>query len=180
MNTKNQLIHAIANGDKKAFGSLYELHKDKVYNIALSYLQNVQEAEDVTQEVFLTIFRNAASFRGEATISTWIYRITINTSLNLLKRKQRYKHLKMGKEGKRSADFVHPGVLLDRKEDAKLLFAAIYVLSKNQKTAFILSFIEHLPRQEVANIMSLSLKAVEALLQRAKANLKKKLKKDLS
>lgn len=72
-------------------------------------------------------------------------------------------------------DFQHPGVLLENKEKAQYLFSVIETLAEAQKTAFILSFVEGLPRQEVADIMETSLKSVESLLQRAKANLKKKL-----
>ena len=72
-------------------------------------------------------------------------------------------------------DFEHPGVLLENKENAKALFKVIDTLPETQKTAFILSYIEDMPRQEVADVMETSLKAVESLLQRAKGNLKKKI-----
>ncbi len=74
-------------------------------------------------------------------------------------------------------DFDHPGVILENKEKAKYLFKAIESLPATQKTAFILSFIEELPRQEVADIMQTSLKAVESLLQRAKKNLRLRLER---
>jgi RNA polymerase sigma factor (sigma-70 family) len=68
-------------------------------------------------------------------------------------------------------DFEHPGIALDRQENAKILFKVLECLPTQQQTAFILSFIEDLPRQDVADVMKISLKAVESLLQRAKANL---------
>lgn len=71
--------------------------------------------------------------------------------------------------------FEHPGVMMERKEEARLLFAAIEVLSGNQKTAFVLFHIENLSQKEIAEIMELSPKAVESLIQRAKAALRKKL-----
>lgn len=70
---------------------------------------------------------------------------------------------------------MHPGVLLENKEKSKYLFKAIDSLDEKQRTAFILSYIESLPRQEVADIMDTTLKSVESLLQRAKANLRKKI-----
>ena len=73
-------------------------------------------------------------------------------------------------------DFNHPGIIEENKENAKLMYKAIDTLPDAQKTAFILGFIEEKPRQEIADIMEISLKAVESLLQRAKANLKIKLK----
>ena len=72
-------------------------------------------------------------------------------------------------------DFKHPGILLENQEKASYLFAAINELAETQKTAFILTYIEGLPQQEVASIMDNSVKSVESLLQRAKTNLKKKL-----
>lgn len=174
MSDDHKLLKAIAKGDRKAFQQLYELFSEKVYNTSLSYAQNEQDAEEITQDVFTRIFRNAAIFKGEATVSTWIYRITINTSLNHIKRRKRFSFLKFGAESIQS-DFEHPGVLLENKENAKVLFKVINTLPESQKTAFILSFIEDLPRQEVADIMEISLKAVESLLQRAKRNLRKKL-----
>ncbi len=170
-------ISSIANGDRSAFRQLYELYSEKVYNISLSYAQNEQDAEEITQDVFISIFRNAGKFNGDSAVGTWIYRITVNTSLNYLKRKKRFSFLKFGVTTIDNPDFEHPGVLLENRENAKLLFKVIDTLSKNQKTAFILSFVEELPRQEVADIMEISLKAVESLLQRSKRNLRAKLEK---
>ncbi|MEO1257460.1 MAG: RNA polymerase sigma factor [Bacteroidota bacterium] len=177
MNQPQQIISAIALGDKTAFHELYALFSDKVYNTALSYVQNKPDAEEITQDVFVSVFRNAARFKGEAAVSTWIYRITVNTSLNHLKKKKRFSFLKFGESQLSSPDFEHPGVLLENKENAKALFKVIDTLPNSQKTAFILSFVEELPRQEVADIMDVSLKAIESLLQRAKKNLRGKLEK---
>ncbi|MBX2870474.1 MAG: sigma-70 family RNA polymerase sigma factor [Saprospiraceae bacterium] len=168
-------MRSIANGDRKAFGQLYQLFSDKVYNVALGYTHNEQDAEEVAQDVFVKVFRNAAQFKGEAKVSTWIYRITVNVALNLLKKRKRYAFLSFGKPVQEEIDFEHPGILLERQEDAKILFKAIKKLPEQQQTAFILSFVEGLPRQQVADIMSTSLKAVEALLQRGKRNLRKSL-----
>lgn len=175
MSSPDEILKLAANGDQKAFQELYVLFSDKVYNTALSYAQNEEDAEEITQDVFVKIFRNAAKFKGDSAVSSWIYSITINTALNLLKRKKRLSFLQFGQQEKDKPDFEHPGVLLEKKEDAKLLFQVIDTLPDRQKTAFILSFVEELPRQEVADIMELSLKAVESLLQRAKKNLRKKL-----
>ena len=176
MSDQFDIIQAIAKGDQKAFRDLYDLYGDKVYNTALSYVQNREDAEEVTQDVFAKIYRNASRFQGEAAVSTWIYRISINASLNLLKSRKKFYFLDFGKAQDRP-DFEHPGVLLEKRESAKRLFKVIDTLPDNQKTAFILSFVEDLKRQEVAEIMEVSLKAVESLLQRAKANLREKLEK---
>jgi len=174
------LIQRIAEGDKMAFRNLYALYNEKIYNTAISYVQNTADAAEITQDVLVKIHQNAAKFKGTASVSTWIYRITVNTALNVLKKNKRFSFFKLGKRENTLPDFDHPGILLEKKEDAKLLFKVIKTLPPNQQTAFILSFIEGLPRQEVADIMDTSLKAVESLLQRGKKNLREKLKKRLN
>lgn len=177
MTDEREIISLIAKDDRKAFLKLYNLYNQKVYNTSISYIQNEQDAEEITQDVFTSIFRNAAKFKGDAAVSTWVYRITVNTSLNHIKRKKRFSFLKFGETEKDKPDFEHPGVLLENKENAKALFKVIDTLPESQKTAFILSFVEDLPRQKIADIMEISLKAVESLLQRGKKNLRKKLEK---
>lgn len=174
--TEKELLQEIANGNRIAFSIFYNSHIAKVYNIALSYTKSVPEAEDITQEVFAKIFLKANSFKGNSSISTWIYRITINTSLDHIKKIKRTRsHTESLNQT--MIDFEHPGALHENKEKAKLLFKAIDLLQTNQKTAFILSYIEGLPRQKVADIMKVSLKSIEGLLQRAKQNLRTELKK---
>jgi len=175
LQTPETILRSIADGDQLAFRQLYGMFSERVYNTALSYVQNREDAEEVTQDVFTNVYRSARKFRADATVSTWIYRIAINASLNCLKRKQRVSFLRLGDTQREKPDFVHPGVLLENKEKAQELFRAINTLPDSQKTAFILSFVEDLPRQEVADVMKVSLKAVESLLQRAKRNLRTEL-----
>lgn len=176
MHKHHKIIAAIINGDRKAFIQLYELFSAQVYNLAISYAQNEQDAEEITQDVFVKIHKYAISFKGEASVRTWIYRITVNTALNHIKPKKRKLSTGLLSPKVPIPDFEHPGVLLEQKEASNALFKVIHTLPHNQKTAFILSFIDGLPRQEVANIMELSLKATESLLQRAKSNLRTRLK----
>lgn len=173
----NNIIQEIAKGNQKAFETLYNNFSSKVYNTALSYTKNVEDAEEITQEVFVKIYRSAASFKGDSSLNTWVYRIAVNTSLNFLKKKNRFTFFKKSYNETQSIDFAHPGTLLEQKEHAAFLFKAMDCLPESQKTAFILSYIECLPRQEVADTMQISLKAIESLLQRAKKNLRVELEK---
>lgn len=175
MNIETELIKQISQGDKIAFKELYSLFSNKVYATALHYLQNIPDAEEVTQDVFLSIFNNASSFKGNSSVNTWVYRITVNTSLNFLKSRKRRTFLFIDDYKKEIPDFEHPGIIEENKENAKLMYQAIDTLPDAQKTAFIWGFIEEKPRKEIADIMEISLKAVESLLQRAKANLRMKL-----
>ena len=173
-----QLIDAIIDGNRQAYSELYDIFSDRGYNMALTYTKSHQEAEEITQDVFVKIFQNVTKFEQKSALSTWVYRITINTSLNYIRKKKRFSFLQLFTDKTPDQpDFEHPGVLLENKENAKALYRVMDTLPDTQKTAFILSYIEELPRKEVAQIMEISLKAVESLLQRAKKNMRKKLEK---
>lgn len=172
---EERLLEQISEGNKAAFEVLYVKFKDKVYNTAISYLQNIEDAEEVTQDVFLSLFVKAQTFKGNSKVSTWIYRITVNKALNKLETRKRHPNTSTLLQDNFRIDFQHPGILLENQEKAAYLFGAIDTLAASQKTAFILTHIEGLPQQEVALVMQNTVKAVESLLQRAKINLKKKL-----
>lgn len=174
MRSEIEIIQAVADGEEQAIAILYNLYAEKIYNTALNYTEKVEDAEEITQDVFMKIYKSAATFKGNSSVNTWIYRIVVNTSLNYLKKKNRFTFLKYILPNQ-SIDFEHPGVILENKENAAALYKAMDCLSNNQKTAFILSYLEELPRQEVADIMETSLKAVESLLQRAKKNMRSEL-----
>ncbi len=171
-----QLLANITEGDATALRDLYDRHARRVYNTALSYLQQEVDAEEVTQDVFTKVWRSAGTFKGNSEVTTWLYRITVNTSLSLLRKRQRRSIFStFSDQVPPPPDFNHPGALMEDREANKALFAAIYRLPDRQKTAFILSYVEEIPRSQVADIMGSSLKAVESLLIRAKAGLRKKL-----
>lgn len=168
-----ELLQDIAGGNALALRALYGRISDRVYNTALSYIQNEADAEEITQDVFTKIWRSAGSFKAESQVTTWVYRITVNTSLTAIKKRERRGLFSaLSVQEKEVPDFHHPNAVLEDRETNKALFAAIYRLPARQKTAFVLSFVEELPRQQVAEIMDLSLKAVESLLMRAKKGLR--------
>jgi len=157
---------------------LYEKHAKQVYNLALQYVQNVPDAEEITQDVFLAAHKSLDKFRNESNHGTWLYRITINKSLDFLKakkRKKRFSWFTSELSENDPVEFDHPGVLMENKEQTAAIFAYINELPDNQKTALILNKIEQLSLAEIAGIMELSPKAVESLVQRAKTNLSKKI-----
>lgn len=178
--TDRALIGGIANGDALALRELFERHKERVYNTALSYLQNATDAEEVSQDVFTKVWRSAAGFKAESQVTTWLYRIAVNTSLTALKKRQRRSIFGTIHPGHDPPDFHHPEAKMEEREENKALFSAIYRLPDRQKTAFVLSYVEELPRQQVAEVMGLSLKAIEGLLMRAKKRLRITLRSALS
>jgi RNA polymerase sigma factor (sigma-70 family) len=183
------LIERLKRGEESAFRSLVEQYQDLVYNTALGVVQNESDAEDVAQEVFIQVFRSIGTFKSEAKLSTWIYRITTTRALDLLrarKSKKRFGLLKRLWETEEESpvenisDFNHPGVSLERKEEAAQLITAIAQLPENQKVAFVLHKLEGLSYLEIAEVMGNTLPAVESLMHRARLNLRKILEKKIS
>ena len=168
--------------NQQQFEKLYQEHHLMVFNVALNYLQNVEDAEEITQDVFLQIYQSLHKFDNKSVLKTWIYRIAINKSLDFIKMKNSKKRLFIfGKKSQNeneylnSSNFEHPGILMENQENAKILFLAIYSLTENQKTAFILSKMDGLSNPEIAKIMEVSISSVESLIFRAKNILKVKL-----
>lgn len=172
--------------NENTFQHLFNTHQKKTYNICLNIVQNSEDAEDVTQEVFMEVYRSLDAFNNNAALSAWIYRIAVNKSFDFLQAKKRKKrfafvtqlfHPETGEQLHDIAYFDHPGVMLENKERSQILYQAINNLPESQKTAFVLLKIEGFSQKETADIMKLSEKAVESLYQRAKINLKKLLGK---
>jgi RNA polymerase sigma factor (sigma-70 family) len=182
---ERELIHQLKNGQESAFKSLVELYQDRVYNTVISITQNSMEAEDICQEVFIEVYQSVNKFRGDSKVSTWIYRIASNNSLEFLRKnktQKRFAYVKslFGKENElqhQSVDFIHPGVQMENKERASTLFSAINKLADNQRIAYTLHHIEGLSYQEICEVMNMSKSSVESLLFRAKQNLRKLLEK---
>jgi RNA polymerase sigma-70 factor (ECF subfamily) len=180
-----ELIEQLKLGDEQAFTKLVDEWQDMVYNTALGIVQHADDADDITQEVFIQIYQSVSSFKGESKLSTWLYRITISKALDHEKKKKRKKRFGFvqslfgghEEEQLHSVEFNHPGVQLEKKERAGELFDALKQIPDNQRTAFTLHKLEGQSYQEVAEIMNTTLYAVESLMSRAKASLKKELKK---
>lgn len=183
MTTETELIAQLKKGDEAAFKSIVEQWKDMVYNTSLGIVQNETEAEDITQDVFIKVFENISSFKGESKFSTWLYRIATTTSLDHLRSKKRKKRFGFifslgsdeSNESNQVPDFQHPGIKLDNKERAKVLFSAISQLPEYQKAAYTLHKLESLSYKEISEVMNTTVAAVESLLSRANGNLRKQL-----
>ncbi|WP_219928758.1 RNA polymerase sigma factor [Flavobacterium pallidum] len=166
------------------FNDIYKEHHRRVYNFCLNYLQSLEDAEEVTQDVFVRIHLKLHTFNNQSQLSTWIYRICVNCCIDFLKAKKRKKRFGFltslfyedsSEIRHEVGDFNHPGVALEQKEAVAALFAHIDTLPFNQKTVLLLSKIEQKSQKEIAAVMDISEKAVESLLHRAKENLHKKI-----
>ena len=174
-----EILHLQA-GSQEAFRQLVEAYQQMVYNTSLGILQQEADAQDITQEVFISIFQHIKDFRAGSALSTWIYRITVNKCMEYIRYKNRRRRIsavirRFGgssiRVSEEAADFVHPGVRLQNKELATQLFRAMARLPARQNSAFVLHKIEGLSYQEIGEVLGLSVSSVESLLFRAKKNL---------
>jgi RNA polymerase sigma-70 factor (ECF subfamily) len=180
---ETELIEQLKQGDETAFKTIVEQWQDMVYNTILGIVQNETEAEDLAQDVFIKVFEKIGTFKGDSKFSTWLYRIATTTALDHLrskKRKKRFGFLQSlagssGDEKEQIPDFNHPGVSLDNKERAAVLFKAIEALPENQKSAYMLHKLEGLSYRDVSEVLNTTVSAVESLMSRANQNLRKQL-----
>ncbi|MBA2248825.1 MAG: RNA polymerase sigma factor [Chitinophagaceae bacterium] len=181
--TEWELIEQLKLKDERAFKTIVDSWQDMVYNTVIGIVQSAEDAEDVTQEVFIQVYESIQSFKGDSKFSTWVYRIAVTKSLDHLRRKKRKKRFAFVQSlfGKNDElvndppDFFHPGVVAENKENSNVLFKAIATLPQNQNVAFVLNKVEGLTYQQISEVMKISESAVDSLLQRAKTNLKKNL-----
>lgn len=179
--TDSELIIRLREGSEDAFRELVKAFSDRVYNTVLGIVRQQEDAEDIAQDTFVQVYRSIHSFAENAALSTWIYRIAVNRSLDFLRSKKRQKRFAFitnifgaDIEAERAAvEFHHPGAALDQKENAAILFKAISQLPEKQQAAFVLNKTEGLSYNEIAGVMNITEAAVDALLQRAKQNLRK-------
>ena len=178
---KGQLIVCMPNmellklGNEREFKKLFELHAPRVLNTALYVLGNLQDAEDVTQEVFKSVYLGLPGFKEEASVNTWMYRITLNKCNEFLRTKNRKKRKGILLSLFDSPPIVTtetPELMLILKEAEWRLWQRIQALPEKQRIAMTLFAMDDLSYQEIAGIMNVSVSAIESLLFRARTKLK--------
>ncbi len=181
-----EVLKLLLAGDPAAVRSLVDQYQPMVLRTARGFVRNTEDARDIAQEVFIDILTNLHRFKGQASLSTWIYRITVNRSLNYLRnskrRQSRLFYSEDQNEGRRSEavnisdpDQKNPAELLEQQERSETLHTAILSLPGKQQVAFNLVEYDDLSYKEIAEIMHLTISSVESLLFRARKNLQKKL-----
>lgn len=175
------ILGDLRDGRDTAFRTLVERYQGIVLNCAYRFVRDRETAKDLTQEVFMEVYESLASFRGEAALSTWIYRIAVTRSLNHLKamkRKKRFAFLTslIGESqdaAQATADAADdPAAILENRERARILHDALEMLPETQRVAFTLSKVDGMSYQEIALVMNVSLSAVESLIHRARVRLR--------
>lgn len=164
-----------------AYRYLVETYAGMIYNTCFNLVRSVEDAEDLVQEVFTAVYLSLDSFEGNSKVSTWVYSIAINKSKEFLRsktRKKRSGHMVVIEKEEshflpsQVIDFDHPGVKMEDKELAAVLFSAIDQLSENQQVAFLMHKIEGYSYEEISSKMDLSMSSVESLMFRARKKLK--------
>jgi RNA polymerase sigma-70 factor (ECF subfamily) len=173
-----QLAQSAARGDMAAFEEIYQRHHRRVYSICLRMLQNAYEAEDLTQDVFIQLYRKIGSFRGDSAFTTWLHRMTVNQVLMHF-RKRTVKFEKTTEEGETPVQLV-PGTENPFKMpivDKIALENAIDQLPAGYKNVFMLHDVEGFEHEEVAKILGCSVGTSKSQLHKARLKLQKLLKK---
>jgi RNA polymerase sigma-70 factor (ECF subfamily) len=180
-----KLIDDLRSGSKEAFRELVEEFQDRVINTCYKFLNNKEDAEDTAQEVFVEVYRSLNSFREDSLLSTWIYRISVTKSLDLIRKKNRKKRFNFLKGGD-DEELINwqpgdsdPYSILTDNERNNLLYTALNSLPDNQRIALTLSKLEHIKSSEIADIMNTNTSTVESWIHRAKKTLYKKLYKKI-
>lgn len=184
---ENKLVNKAVKGDNSAFEALMEKHMGIIYNIALRMAANQDDAEDMTQEIMIKIFRSLGSFKGNSKFSTWIYRVAVNTCLDELKKKKNKKHLSLdaeisGDDGENQIeikdDSPSPEKLAEQNELRDMVAAAVKLLSDEHRAVIVLRDIRGMSYSEIAGILGCSDGTVKSRISRARAQLKMILEKE--
>lgn len=179
-----ELVASIKSNQPGALKLLVDKYQEKVLNTCFRFLNNREDAEDVAQEVFVEVYQSISQFRENSKISTWIFRIAVTKSLDLLRNKRRKKRFakiqsifgfKEENEGPIIRNECDPGQDLENQERMAILQQAINSLPENQQISLTLNKREGFSQKEIAEILGISVSAVDGLIQRAKKNLQKQL-----
>ncbi len=178
------LVERCKAGDTLAFDELISTHQDRVLNTAFRLMGNYEEALDLTQEVFLNCFRKIANFKGDSALSTWLYRITVNTAKNRWKYQQsRGLHRTTSLDAPMEADDEErvrqypdtqptPRKVATDREAMAFLEEHLSRLGGEHREVLVLRYIEELSYEEIADILKLSLGTVKSRIHRARNELR--------
>ena len=172
-----QLARKIAGGDMQAFEELYQRYHRRVYNLCLRMTNDVAEAEDLAQEIFIHVYRKIGSFRGESAMMTWLHRVTVNKVLMHF-RKKAVRREQMTEDGQSTEPVVQAGETPSQKlaVDRIALDRAIAQLPPGYRTAFILHDVEGYEHSEIARICGSAVGTSKSQLHKARKKLHELLK----
>ena len=178
--SEQELIQAARSGDQKAFAALVEANQAMVYSLAYRMTGNSEDAADLAQEAFLNAWRGLARFQGQASFSTWLYRLTSNACIDFLRREKRRATLSLTlepeEEESREAEVADerwsPEALLDRQESRQAVRQALTQLSDEHREVLLLRELEGLSYREIAQALDLEEGTVKSRIARARLALR--------
>ncbi len=171
--TDAQLLAAHVAGDKNAFGELVYRHRDRLWSVALRTTSDPEEAADALQDAFLSAFRRAEQFRGEAAVTTWLHRIVVNACLDRLRRRSSRPAVPLPDDlGQTLAD---PGDQISRRDTQLVIAAALANLPPDQRAAIVLVDVEGRSVQETAELLGCPTGTVKSRCSRGRARLAEEL-----
>ncbi len=182
--TDTELVAKIKKGDMNAFDELVDLYNKRVANIAYSLLSDREDALDAAQEVFIKVYRNIANFRGESSVSTWIYKITKNVCTDMLrKRKGNIISLDSDDEDEPkleiSDESTAPEHIAERNAQIEAVRRAVSMLDENMRMVITLFDINGLSYEETATVLKCPVGTVKSRLYRAREQLRKILSENM-
>jgi RNA polymerase sigma-70 factor (ECF subfamily) len=181
---ENAIIEGMAQGDQRAFRELVERYKKKVYYLALDMAGNPVDAEDISQEVFLKVYRSFATFRKGAKLGSWLYRITYNASIDHLRRKgaapeavadELIESSSSSEAGLPRRGPADPAAALESSQLQDRIARALEKVSPQEKAVFLLRHYDDLMLKDIASCLGLSIGSVKSYLFRAVRKLQKEL-----
>jgi RNA polymerase sigma-70 factor (ECF subfamily) len=159
----NELIELFQHGDDSAFNHLVLRYQEKVYWVARRFVNDHDAADDVAQEVFCKVYESLKDFRNESSVYTWLYRITVNISLNSLRRQKVREFFRIDEMfDTKDEDAVAPDEALEQQEQKALIEAAITRLPEKQKAVFVLRYYEEMPYEEISKTLKTSVGGLKA------------------
>ncbi|HTY36947.1 MAG TPA: sigma-70 family RNA polymerase sigma factor [Bacteroidota bacterium] len=158
-----ELIERFQKGDETSFNHLVLRYQEKVYWVARRFINDHDGADDVTQEVFCKAYESLKEFRGESSLYTWLYRITVNIALNSLRRQKVREFFRLDEVfDLEDTSTVSPDEQVEKSEEKELIEQAIAKLPEKQKAVFILRYYEELPYEEIAKVLHTSVGGLKA------------------
>ena len=173
------LIAACQQGDPRAFQEIFEIYKDRIYALCRHMAGNAEDAEDLTQEVFISAFKNIGGFRAEAAFGTWLYRIATNSCLGRLRKwaPERVSFDALSAvDAAPAAPGPNPEDMVVRKELTRRMEAAVAALPENLRLVFVLGTLEGMRYREIAEVAGCSEEAVKMRVHRARTQVRDRLK----
>jgi RNA polymerase sigma-70 factor, ECF subfamily len=173
--SQRSLVQRAQRGDEQAFADLFQMHKKRVYSVCLFMTKDIAEAEDLTQEAFMQVFRAIGGFQGNAAFSTWLHRVAVNTVLmKLRRRKPSTSSLDqpISPESSQPSEFGKRDPALTGVIDRIALRRAIQELPEGCRTVFALHEVEGYEHQEIAQLLHCSVGTSKSQLHRAKRKMR--------